>query len=175
MPRGYHAALNYGDQPATPIMRVARVRHAVDAALLAQLPPRARDAVTDALATLDAADSTLIAGTHQTGTLRFNGRRELAAIDALERHVIDPSDEQSMTAVLDKISGAVLARDRARSRRASSSSRRSPSSSSSRTSAPATPKRPRMNMQIGRLRDGRAANASLLAGAGADLRTWRQP
>ncbi len=51
-------------------------------------------------------------GTHQTGALRLNGRRELAAIDALERHVIDPSDEQSATAVLDKISGAVLVETR---------------------------------------------------------------
>ena len=32
-----------------------------------------------------------------------------------------------------------------------------------------------MNMQLGRLRDGRAANASLLSGASEDLRGWRQP
>lgn len=32
-----------------------------------------------------------------------------------------------------------------------------------------------MNMQLGRLRDGRAANTSLLSGASADLRGWRQP
>ena len=34
--------------------------------------------------------------------------RELQAIEALEADVIDPSNEQSATAVLDKISGAVL-------------------------------------------------------------------
>ena len=32
-----------------------------------------------------------------------------------------------------------------------------------------------MNMQLNRLRDGRAANTALLAGAGDDLRTWKQP
>jgi hypothetical protein len=32
-----------------------------------------------------------------------------------------------------------------------------------------------MNMQLGRLRDGRAAGLSLLAGAANDLRTWKQP
>ena len=48
-----------------------------------------------------------IAATNDTGQLRFNGRRqELPAIDALEADVIDPSLEQSTTAVLDKISGA---------------------------------------------------------------------
>jgi hypothetical protein len=30
-------------------------------------------------------------------------------------------------------------------------------------------------MQLGRLRDGRAAGTSLIAGAADDLRTWRQP
>ncbi len=45
-------------------------------------------------------------------------RRELPAIDALEAHVIDPSDEQSATAVLDKISGAVLIGARQRQARA---------------------------------------------------------
>ena len=32
-----------------------------------------------------------------------------------------------------------------------------------------------MNMLVGRLRGGRNANASLVAGAAADLRGWRQP
>ncbi len=46
---------------------------------------------------------------NDTGSLRLNGRKqELPAIDALEAQVVDPSDEQSATAVLDKLSGAVL-------------------------------------------------------------------
>ena len=32
-----------------------------------------------------------------------------------------------------------------------------------------------MNMRLGGLRSGRAAGASLVRGAGDDLRTWRQP
>ena len=59
-----------------------------------------------------------IAATHDTGQLRFNGRKhELPAIDALEAHVIDPSNEQSATAVLDKISGAALIAARQRQAR----------------------------------------------------------
>src|SRR6267143_2094686 len=54
-------------------------------ALLGRLTPAAQRAMASRLATI-----------------------ELAAIDALEAQVIDPSDEQSATAVLDKISGAVL-------------------------------------------------------------------
>ena len=171
---GYHAALNYGDATGTEYFRVARIRQSVDAAFLAQLPPRAREAVTSALATLDAADSVLVAGTHQTGALRLNGRRELAAIDALESHVIDPSDEQSMTAVLDKVSGAVLIETRQKQARiqllAAVAEQLIVENKRSRDAEAAG-----MNMQLARLRDGRAANSSLLSGAGADLRGWRQP
>ncbi len=171
---GYHAALNYGDATGTEYFRVARIRQSVDAAFLAQLPPRAREAVTSALATLDAADSVLVASTHQTGALRLNGRRELAAIDALESHVIDPSDAQSMTAVLDKVSGAVLIETRQKQARiqllAAVAEQLIVENKRSRDAEAAG-----MNMQIARLRDGRAANSRLLSGAGADLRGWRQP
>ena len=53
-----------------------------------------------------------VIGTDQTGQLRYNGRKEQHAIDDLELDVIDPSDEQSTAAVLDKISGASLIRSR---------------------------------------------------------------
>jgi hypothetical protein len=171
---GYHAALNYGDAGGSEYFRVARSRQAADAALLAQLPPGARDAVAGALATIDAADSMLVASTHQTGSLRFNGRRELAAIEALESHVIDPSNEQSMTAVLDKISGAVLLETGQKQARiqllAAVAEQLIVENRRSRDAEAAA-----LNMQLGRLRDGRAANSSLLDGAGADLRAWRQP
>ena len=73
------------------------------------------------LATLNVTDAAAIAATNDTGQLRFNGRKhELPAIDALEAHVIDPSNEQSATAVLDKISGAASS-PRGSGRRASSS------------------------------------------------------
>ena len=63
-------------------------------------------------------DAAAIAATNDTGQLRFNGRKhELPAIEALEAHVIDPSDEQSATAVLDKISGAVSSAARQRQAR----------------------------------------------------------
>src|SRR5947207_3075786 len=77
--------------------------------VLSRLGPQARRTLVAQLATLDAADATAIAAIDQTGRLRFNGRkRELPAIDALEADMTDPSQEQSATAVLDKISGAKL-------------------------------------------------------------------
>ena len=49
--------------------------------------------------------------------LRYNGRQEQAAIEALQAQVIDPSQEQSTTAVLEKINGAALVADRQRQAR----------------------------------------------------------
>ena len=104
----YHAALNYGDGRGTSFEEVARRREAVGAEVttLTEEAPAAFAAIAAELATLDIADSTIIAGTDQTGQLRYNGRREDDAIAALDVQVIDPSDTQSATAVVEKISAA---------------------------------------------------------------------
>src|SRR5438552_16253579 len=115
----YTAALNYGDGTGQSFEEVARARVAPGAELagLAGLAGEGEDAaaldvIASELATLDVADSTIIAGTDQTGQLRYNGRREQAAIDALDADVIDPSPSQSATAIRAKISGAGLSRAR---------------------------------------------------------------
>ncbi len=141
---------------------------------LAELAPNAEAAIVAGLATLDAADSTIIAGTDQTGQLRYNGRRELAAIDALQGDALDPSSGQSATAVLDKISGASLIHARQQQARmqflASIVEQLLVDNKRARDTEAAT-----MNMQLERLRSGRAANSALVAGAADALRTWRQP
>ncbi|HWI16564.1 MAG TPA: hypothetical protein VNT81_02365, partial [Vicinamibacterales bacterium] len=105
---GYNEALIFGDPAGAAYLAVSHPL--VNAqGLLARLSPAARLAFTRRLATVNLADAAAIAAIHDTGQLRFNGRKEeLPAIDALDAHVIDPSNEQSATAVLDKISGAVL-------------------------------------------------------------------
>ncbi|MGH9200775.1 MAG: hypothetical protein ACRD2A_06025, partial [Vicinamibacterales bacterium] len=85
--QAYNEALIFGDAQGQAYLAVSRAladpRNALN-----RLSPSARRAVLAQLATLDAADATAIAGTHQTGQLRFNGRKqELPAIDALEAHV----------------------------------------------------------------------------------------
>ena len=111
---GYNAALNYGDRMGAGFEEVARTRvtPGPELAALFEAAPEAEAAIVAELATLDAADSSIIAGTDQTGLLRYNGRRELAAIEVLQQDALDPSLDQSATAVLDKISGAALIRSR---------------------------------------------------------------
>lgn len=172
----YNAALNYGDHAGSTFAEVARERITPGSELvgLGGEDTTAIDAIASELATLDVADSTIIAGTDQTGQLRYNGRRELDAITALEADVVDPSPSQSATAVLEKISGAGLIRARQQQARLQFLTgiveQLLIDNKRSRDTEAAV-----MNMQLGRLRDARAANTALLAGAGDDLRTWKQP
>jgi len=172
----YNAALNYGDGQGTSFAEVARQREPVGAELaqLTEEAPDALAAIAAELATLDLADSTIIAGTDQTGQLRYNGRREDDAIGALDANVVDPSGTQSATAVLDTISGAGLIRARQQQARiqflAAIGEQLLVDNKRARDAEAAA-----MNMQLGRLRDGRTAGLALLAGAGDDLRTWKQP
>src|SRR5260370_2368911 len=98
----YNAALNYGDGTGRSFEEVSheRVAPGPELAGLAGEDTAALDAIASELATLDLADSTIVAGTHHTGQLRYNGRREQTAIDALDADVVDPSPSQSATAIL---------------------------------------------------------------------------
>jgi hypothetical protein len=171
---GFNDALIFGDPLGAAYLAVS---HAVVNArpLLGRLTPAAQRIFASRLATLEAADAAEIAGINDTGSLRLNGRKqELPAIDALEAQVIDPDSEQSSTAVLDKISGAILlgARQRqARSQLLAAFVEQLLIDSKRERDVDATA----MNMQLVTWRDGRAANAAFVAGTGDALRTWRQP
>ena len=173
--QAYNEALTVGDADGAAYLGVSRPLVAPGDAM-SRLSPGAREALMAQLATLNLADATAIAGTHQTGQLRFSGRtHELPAIEALEADVIDPSEEQSATAVLDKISGAVLIETRQKQARlqllAAIVEQFLVDNKRARDTEAAV-----LNMQLGRLRsiDGEGAGG-FLAGAGDDLRTWRQP
>ena len=119
-------------------------------------------------------DSTIISGVDQDGQLRYNGRKELDAIEALQADVIDPSDDQSTAAVLDKVSGAGLIRAHQQQARiqflAAIVEQMVVDNKRSRDTEAAV-----MNMRLLAMRDGRAAGGAVVAGAADDLRTWRQP
>jgi hypothetical protein len=173
--RAYTEALTVGDRDGATYLSASRsLAPAADA--MRALSLGAREALMAQLATLNVADATVIAGTHQTGQLRFSGRHdEEPAIEALEAGVIDPSEAHSTTAVLDTISGAVLVETRQKQARlqlltALVEQLLVDSKRARDTEAAA------LNMQLGRLSsiDGEGA-AGLLTGAATDLRTWRQP
>src|SRR2546422_74624 len=111
---------------------------------------------------------------HEPGQVRYHGRRELQAISELEADVIEPSQEQSATAVLEKLSGATLIGTRQRQARTELlvgiveqllvDSKRTRDTEAS-----------AMNMQLATWRTGSAANDAFVRGSGDALRTWRQP
>jgi hypothetical protein len=170
----YNDALIFGDPSGAAFVDLSQPLLA-DSRLLNRLDPTARRRLEARLATVNLTDAAAIAGTHGTGQLRWFGRKnELQAIDFLERDVIDPSSEQSTTAVLDKISGASLVGARQRQARIQLlvgvveqllvDTKRGRD-----TDAAA------LTMQMVTWRDGRAANEAFVAGSGHALKTWRQP
>ena len=171
---GINDALIFGDPLGAAYLAVS---HPVANArpLLSRLSPTAQRTLISRLATVEAADAAEIAAINDTGSLRLNGRKqELPAIDALEAQVIDPDPEQSSTAVLDKISGAMLigARQRqARSQLLTAFVEQLLIDSKRARDVDATA----MNMQLVTWRDSRTVNAAFVAGTGDALRTWRQP
>lgn len=171
--RDYHAALNYGDGSGQAFLAISHPL--IDPTSgIGRLPAVARRALSSRLATLDLTDAAVIAATHDTGQLRYNGRRELAAIHGLERDVTNDSLEQSTTAILDKISGAGLIGARQRQARIQlldgMVEQLLVESKRARDTETAA-----MNMQLTAWRDRATVNQAFVAGAGDALRTWRQP
>jgi hypothetical protein len=168
----YHAALNYGDATGEGYEAVARSRRSAVQALGA-MSAAARDVVLRELATLDAADSAAIVATHQAGALRYNGRREMQAIDVLESQVVDTTSHGT-TGVLDKISGATLLETRQKQTRlqllASIVEQLVVDSKRARDADAVT-----LNMQLRRLQAYDDEGWGFMAGAADDLRRWRQP
>lgn len=169
----YHAALNYGDASGRGLLSVIHPR--VDpVSALDRLPSSASRVLLSRLATLDLTDAAVTAATHDSGRLRFNGRRELSAVEDLQRDVTNGSLEHSATAVLDKISGAGLIGARQRQARiqllGAIVEQLLVEGKRSRDAEAAA-----MNMQLIAWRDRAAANHAFVAGSGDALGAWRQP
>src|SRR3954454_2750971 len=169
----YHAALDYGDASGSAFRGVTVP--VIDArGLFGEEDPTAVREFAARLATINVTDATVISGTNDTGHVRYNGRREQDAIDQLDGDVLDPSDEQSATAVAEKLSGSALIAARQRQARAELlvgiveqllvESKRSRDTEAS-----------LMNMQLTTWRIAGPANTAFGAGLGDALRTWRQP
>ena len=172
--RDYHAALNYGDPSGNAYFGVTVPLVDATAVLDEDASVTGLRDVAASLATINVADATAISSANDAGRVRFNGRQYLRAISQLESDVIDPSQEHSTTAVLEKLSGAALIGTRQRQARAQLlvgiveqllvDSKRARDTEAS-----------VMNMQLSTWRGGRAANDAFVSGSGDALSAWRQP
>ena len=166
------SALDFGDADGGSYLNLI---HTVmsDPASLATLPADARRALERQLATIDLTDAVSVATIHDSGRLRFAGRTELNAIEALDADVTDGSLEQSATAVLDKISGATLIAARQRQARSALLlglvEQLAVDTKRERDTHAAA-----LNMQLAQWANPAAPGAAF-SGTGDALRTWRQP
>ena len=172
--RPWLQGLNSGDAAGGAYMQVAR-RLERPGALLATLPPAARQAVERAYATIEITDSVAQMGGHQVALVRGYSGRLQAAVNALERDVVNTAPGyHETTAVLDKIAaGQLLAgrQDMAANQLLSHVLEQLLVRSKRQRDSEAAV----MNMRLVGLRDGRAASGSVVRGAAHDLRAWRQP
>ncbi|MGE0447619.1 MAG: hypothetical protein AB7P99_20515 [Vicinamibacterales bacterium] len=171
----YRAALARGDAAGDGFTAVARERNAAGG-VLTELPADASEVIRQQLASLDAADSSVLAATHQAGILRSNAAHEARAIDRLEADVARPRRELSATAAAETVGGAGLigaVQGQARLQYLGAIVEQLLIDSKRARDAEAAA----LNMQLRRLQSGSEEGPAqnLLSGAGDDLRTWRQP
>lgn len=172
--RPWLTGLNSGDARGGSYMATAR-RLENPSALLQRLPPAARQAIERAYATIEITDSVAQMGGHQVALVRgYNGRVQ-NAVDALEGDVINGLLRfHEMTAILDKVAaGELLGRrqDTATNQVLSHTLEQLLARSKRLRDTEAA----NMNMRIHGVLEGRPASASVIEGAGNDLRSWRQP
>lgn len=166
------SALDFGDRDGTAYTAIVQTV-VPDPAVLAALDQAAVTVVKRQLATIELTDAVSVAAIHDSGRLRFAGRGELKAIEALDADVTDGSLEQSATAVLDKISGATLIAARQRQARSALLialvEQLAVDTKRERDTHAAA-----LNMQLSQWANAPEPGAAF-AGIGNALRTWRQP
>jgi conjugal transfer/entry exclusion protein len=165
--------LNTGDIDATAYTNATRQLALPEG--LESLSPAARRAIEQAYATIEITDSVARTTGQDIGRLRTYRNRLQQAVAQLESDVVNASAPyHEMTAVLDKVAAAELVARRqdmvGNQLLAATVEQLIVRAKRMRDAEAVT-----MNMRLTNIRDGRAAGASVVAGAGDDLRAWRQP
>lgn len=167
-------AMTYGDASGEGYRSVAAERIILNEPKFLAAGPYVMDALGADMAILDTADSVIVRGTHETGRLRFNGREEARTIDELQDSVTNDRDEESLTAVMDKISAAGVMEGRDKQARIQFLSalleQHVVDSMRDRNQDAAA-----LNMIANGLDDDGAVGRTLMKDATTTLRNWRQP
>jgi ACT domain-containing protein len=104
----YLQALTYGDPSGAGYDSVTVTRLDPSPAFSTGYTPEAQAILRSQLGTLDLIDSSIVRASHTAGQHRFGGRTEAEALIALQDMVTDEDREQSLAAVLDKVSAASI-------------------------------------------------------------------
>jgi hypothetical protein len=166
--------LNSGDPTGAGYLQTARRLDRPGTALDA-LPGEARRTIQQAYATIEITDSVSSLAGHQVGALRGYSGQLQRGVEALQDDVLNGLERyHELTAILDKVAAGELL-GRRQDMAANQLLSHALEALLIRGKRLRDSEVANMNMRLGGLRDGRAASVSLVAGAGEDLRTWRQP
>lgn len=167
-------ALNLGDIAGDRFKEVARTMRP-SAAVLAALPPSARQVVENAIATVEVTDSIAQRGAHQVALIRGYGGVVQRVVQTLEDDILNPAAPyHRVTTVLDKIAAGELV-----GRRQDTATNQVISHALEQLLAQSKRKRDTevatMNMRLVSMQEGRAFSRRYIEGSAESLRAWRQP
>jgi hypothetical protein len=167
-------ALNTGDPQGDLYAQIARTLRPT-AAALALLPPTARQAIQNAIATIEVTDSIAQRGAHQVALVRGYGSVVQRVVQLLENDILNPAGPfHRLTTVLDKIAAGELV-----GRRQDTATNQLISHALEQLLAQAKRKRDTevatMNMRLVSMQQGQAFSRSYIDGSADAFRTWRQP
>lgn len=103
----FHFSLSYGDRNGDGLTATSLPRPD-PADVLGRLSPDGAVTIRNRMALIDLQDSTIIRATDEAGLLRYNGRATQGAVDHFQSDVLKDDNDESSTAVLDKIAAATL-------------------------------------------------------------------
>jgi hypothetical protein len=104
----YLQSLTYGDPSGAGYAAVTVKRLDPSPAFSTGYTPEAQAVLRSQLGVLDLIDSAMVRDSHTAGQHRFGGRTESEALIAMQDMVTDEDSEQSLAAVLDKVSAASI-------------------------------------------------------------------
>jgi len=167
-------ALNLGDPAGDRFKEIARTMRPA-AAALAALPPAARQAVENAIATIEVTDSIAQRGAHQVALVRGYSGIVQGVVQTLEDDILNAAAPyHRVTTVLDKIAAGELV-----GRRQDTATNQVISHALEQLLAQSKRKRDTevatMNMRLMSMQGGREFSRRYIEGSAEALRTWRQP
>ncbi len=167
-------ALNLGDPRGDRYAQIARTL-APTAEALVGLPPTARRAIEDAIATIEITDSVAQRGAHQVALIRGYGGVVQGVVQLLQSDILNPDGRfHRLTTVLDKIAASELV-----GRRQDTATNQVISHALEQLLAQSKRKRDTevatMNMRLVSMQQGRDFSRGYIEGSAEALRSWRQP
>ena len=168
----YHRSLSYGDRNGDGFAAIS-LTHPNPADVLGLLEADGASVIRNRMAVVDLSDSAIVRSTDEAGLIRFHGRTSQNIVDIIQHIIVKDDNEESATAVLDKIAATrnIGLRDQEDRQKLRSAQLELSTVDNIELRDTATTA---FNSFVYRKQDEGRTSLAIVAGAGA-LSTWEQP